>query len=148
MKESQRLIESIDRLNGNIERLNSRLESLAKNSTTALDEIYLEAEALRDAKSKNTARIRNKVRIKSEIEIQGAIPFVVKRLMENMTYERIAEAAQKEGYQFSHQSVSRFYRSIAISKVEGGKIYVVLKSGDTYVIDADTFEVISTTGKI
>lgn len=148
MKESQRFIDSIDRLNNNLERFISRLESFNKIQTTALDEVYLEAEALREAKTKNSAKIRSKVRIKSEIEIQGAVPFVVKCLMDNMTYEKTAESAQQSGFKFSLHTVSRFYRSIALSKVEGGKIYIVLKSGDTFVLDADTFEVLSTTGKI
>ena len=147
MKESQQLFECIDRLNKNLERLISRLEALTEIPRTALDEAYIEAETLRKAKAENTTKVRNKIRVKSEIEAQGAVPFVVKCFTENMTYEKTAESAKQAGFQFSRQTVSRFYRSISSSKVENGKIYMVLKNGDTYVINADTFEVISMAGK-
>ena len=148
MKDSQLLIESITLLNSTLERLISKIESLSGDAPSAVEGVYHEADALRKANLQSTEKLRNRVRNKSEIEIQGAVPFVVKCLMQNMTYVKTAEYARQAGYKFSNQSVARFYQNIAVSKVEGNRIYVVLKCGDTYEIDANTYEIVSMTGKI
>lgn len=148
MKESQLLLEAVNRLNSNLERVISKIEQLSGEAPSSVEGVYHVADDLRKAKLQSIEKLRNRVRNKSEIEIQGAVPLVVNCLMQNMTYVKTAEIARKAGYQFSNQSVARFYQNIAVSKVEGSRIYIVLKCGDTYEIDADTCEVISTTGKI
>lgn len=148
MEESKQLLDSIERLNSNLERLISILEKKSGIAHTPFDGLYHEAETLRNTKLQNVSKLRNKVRTKSEIEIQGAVPFVVKCLLQNKTYMETAELARQAGFQFSNQSVARFYQNIAVSKIEGGRIYVVLKCGDTYEIDTEHFEIVATTGKI
>lgn len=141
------LAERMAQLESTVDRLNRHLDDLAIQPNGVRADIFMEGARRRKEIQERPTNCRNKVRNLSSIETQNAVPFVMKCLMEGMTYLRVADCAKQAGYQFSHQSVARFYQNIVVSKVENGRIYVVLKSGDTYVMDAETFEVISMTGK-
>lgn len=143
MKDIQRLIDSIDQLNANIIYLIERIE----NPSSTIGEIQSKAEKLRYEKKHDSTKQRTKERTRSNIEIQGAVPFVVKRLLSGMTNEAIALEASSQGYEFSRSSVGRFYANIEMQKTENGCIYVVMKSGNTYILDENSFEMISATGK-
>lgn len=141
------LVDQIEQLESTLDRLNRHLDDLAIQPNGVRGDIFMEGARRRKEIQERPVHCRNKVRNLSSIETQNAVPFVIKCLMEGMTYIQIADRAKQAGYQFSNNSVARFYQNIVVSKVEDGRIYVVLKCGDTYVIDADTFEVISMTGK-